>query len=204
MDYDYYNDLENWNGGFYELSIEYHPFGDNQRINEALSALCKSNFFNGIWEDKKDYQRNFISLPINIEEDSCHSFYGTLSLSNESRLPCMINVNRVKNESDWIDILIPQSAFQKIYPYIYPITIELNPWLKEINEIYVQLAENIYNKSPFDLAMIGEEVSGHTNQEDITLEFMKNIICILPSQLQVRLGLQEKGKELSNQLRVFD
>lgn len=55
MDYDFYTNPENWTGGFYELSIEYHPFGDGQRVNEALSALEKSRFFSGFWEEKKDY-----------------------------------------------------------------------------------------------------------------------------------------------------
>lgn len=39
MDYDIYNTPDNWIGGFYELSIEYHPFGNNKKVNEAL-LLC--------------------------------------------------------------------------------------------------------------------------------------------------------------------
>ncbi|PLT30642.1 hypothetical protein [Peribacillus deserti] len=204
MDYDFYNNPDNWIGGFYELSIEYHPFGNNKRVNEALTALCKSDYFNGFWEDKKDYQKKSISLPINIEEDSVTQFYGTLSLSNskEGELPCVITVIRVDGESDWLDIAIPQAALEKRFPYKYPLTIELNPWLKKINARYTQLAEIIYCSSPFDLAMIGEEITGYTNQEEITYEVVQNIICILPSHLQDRLGL--KGKGLSNQLIIFD
>ncbi|HZG73679.1 MAG TPA: hypothetical protein VEY51_19235 [Chondromyces sp.] len=205
MNYKFYNDPDNWIGGYYELSIEYHPFSNNKRINKALAALYESNYFNGIWEDKKDYPKKTISLPINIEEDSVNSFYGTLSLLNstENELPCVISIIRLNNESDWLDIAIPQAAFERIFPYNYPLTIELNPWLKKINEVYTQLAETIYRNSPFELAMIGEEISGYTNQEEITYKVVQNMTCILPSQLLNRLGLKGKGKELPNQLRIF-
>ena len=109
-------------------------------------------------------------------------------------------------ESDWLDISIPQAAFEKFFPCQYPLTTELNPWLKKINEVYARLAETIYRKSPFDFAMIGEEISGETNQEEITLGVMQNkpyMTCILPSPLSDRLGLQGKGTALSNQLRIF-
>lgn len=206
MNYIFYNNPDNWCGGFYELSIEYHPFGNNTRVNEALTALCKSSYFNGMWEDKKDYQKKSISLPINFEKDSVNQFYGTLSLSNasEDELPCLVTVISVNGESDWLGISIPQAAFEKIFPYKYPLTIELNPWLKKIDEIYARLAKTIYCNAPFDLALIGEEISGYTNQQEITNEIVQNIICILPRQLQDRLGLNEKGIELSNELKIFD
>ncbi|KYG34337.1 hypothetical protein [Alkalihalobacillus trypoxylicola] len=206
MDYDFYINPNHWIGGFYELSIEYNRSGHNKRVNDGFAALCKSHYFNGVWENKKDYQKKSISLPINIQKDSVTSFYGTLSLSNskEEVLPCAITVIRVEGESDWLDIAIPQAAIEKRFPYKYPLTIELNPWLKKVNERYTQLAELIYCSSPFDLAIIGEEISGHTNQENITYEVMKNITCILPIHLQDRFGVKEKGKELSNQLKIFD
>ncbi|WP_162878685.1 hypothetical protein [Peribacillus butanolivorans] len=51
--------------------------------------------------------------------------------------------------------------------------------------------------------MIGEEISGDTNQENITAEYLEKTTCILPIYLQNRLEVQEKGEELSNRLRVF-
>lgn len=195
-------------GGFYELSIEYHPCGNDKRINEALGALEESRCFNGFWGEKKDFQKHTMSLPITIEEDSVKSFYGSLFLHNsaEEELPCLITIIRTNSESDWLDISIPQAAFEKVFPCHYPLTTELNPWLENINEIYVRLAETIYYKSPFDLAMIGDEISGETNEEEITLGLMRNkpyMTCILPSSLLDRLELNGKGTALSNQLRLF-
>ena len=51
--------------------------------------------------------------------------------------------------------------------------------------------------------MIGEEISGYTNQEEITLEDLGKITCILPNQLQKKLYIQGEGNKLSKQLRLF-
>lgn len=208
MDYDFYNNPDNWIDGFYELSIEYHPFGNDKRMNEALAALEESLYFSGFWKEKKDFRKHSISLPITIEEESVKSFYGTIFLLNstEEELPCLVTIVRVNGESDWLDISIPLAAVEKFFPCHYPLTTDLNPWLKKINEVYAKIAETIYRKSFFDFAMIGDEISGEANQEEITIGLMQNkpyMTCILPSPLADRLGLQGKGTVLSNSLRKF-
>ncbi|MEK4538374.1 hypothetical protein NST21_24020 [Peribacillus sp. FSL K6-1552] len=203
MNYSEVINPDNWIGGFYELSIEFHPVGDNKRLNDALVSLQKNKFFNGIWKERQDFQTHSISLPIKIEDDSVNHFYGTLFISDGNTLPCAITIVRIDGESDWLDISIPQAIFEQIYPYKYPLTKELNPWLNKVDEIFIKIAENIYNQSSFVLAMIGEEISGDTNQENITAEYLEKTTCILPIHLQNRLEVQEKGEELSNRLRLF-
>ena len=201
-DYEYTNP-NNWTGGFYELSVEFNPVGNNKRINEALVALQNCNFFDGIWQEREHLQNNAISLPIKIGNDSVNQFYGTVFLSDEFSLPCVITIIRTEEESDWLDIAIPQVILEKLYTYKYPLTKELNPWLEQVDEVLIKLAEMIYKHSPFDLAMIGEEISGYTNQQEITIECLDRITCIIPVELQNRLGVRGKGQGLSNQLRVY-
>lgn len=201
MNYYEYTDLKNWTGGFYELSIEFHPVGNNKRLNDALIALQNCNFFDGLWQERENFQKNTLALPLKIESDSVNLLYGTLSLTNELSLPCAVTIIRTNEESDWLDIAIPEAIFEKMYPYKYPLTKDLNPWLNQVNGVLIKLAEFIYKYSPFDLAMIGEEVSGYTNQQDITLECLDTITCLIPVTLQERLNVQ--GKELSNQLMLF-
>ncbi|UTI42237.1 hypothetical protein [Niallia sp. RD1] len=203
MNYNEFTNPDNWIGGFYELSIEFHPVGDNNRLNQALIALENIGFFNGLWQERQDFLSDSISLPINIDDDSVNQFYGTLNLTDGNTLPSLISVIRIEGESDWLDISIPQATLEQLYPYEYPLTKELNPWLAKIDEIYIRIAETIYNNSPFELAMIGEEISGYTNQEEITKEDSEKITFILPIRLQKRLGIQDKGEELSKQLRLF-
>jgi hypothetical protein len=203
LNYNEFNNPNNWIGGFYELSIECHPAGDNKRINQALIALQNFKLFNGLWKERQDFQSHSISLPINIDEDSVRQFYGTVSMTDGNTLPCLISVIRVEGESDWLDVSIPQVTLEQLYPYKYPLTKELNPWLAKVDEIFIRIAETIFNHSPFEIAMIGEEISGYKNQEEITFEDVEKITSILPIRLQKRLGIQEKGKELTSQLRLF-
>lgn len=72
---------DNWIGGFYELSIEFHPVGNDRRLNDALTSLIKSKVIYGIWKEREDYQRNPVSLPMKMENNSvnqnrnCHLFF---------------------------------------------------------------------------------------------------------------------------------
>ncbi|MEO2073789.1 MAG: hypothetical protein ABGX20_00010 [Bacillus sp. (in: firmicutes)] len=203
MNYSEYNNPNNWIGGFYELSIEFHPVGNNDRLNKALNALQSFKLFRGLWKERQDFQAGSISLPINIDDNSVSQFYGTLIMTDGNTLPCLISLIRIEGESDWLDISIPQASFEKFYPYKYPLAKELNPWLIKVDETLIRLAETIFSHSPFELAMIGEEISGYTNQGQISFEDVGKINCILPAHLQKHLGIKEKGKELTNQLRYF-
>ena len=203
LNYKEFTNPDNWIGGFYELSIEFHPVGDNNRLNQALITLQHSGFFNGLWQERQDFQSDSISLPLNMGDDSVNQFYGAINLSDGNTLPCLISVIRMEDESDWLDISIPQASLELFYSYEYPLTKELDPWLANIDEIFIRITETIYNYSPFELAKIGEEISGYTNQEEITIEDTEKITCILPIILQKRLGMQENGEKLLEQLRLF-
>lgn len=203
MQYSEFINLDNWIGGFYELSIEFHPVGNDSRLNGALTALEKSKVINGIWKEREDYKKMTVSLPLENYEDSVNQYYGIILVSDGNTLPCAISINSIAGESEWLDISIPQAAFEKTYPYKYPLTENLNPWLNGVNETFIKLAETVFKQSPFDLAMIGEEISGYTNQETITLELLEKSTYILPIGLQKRLEIQEKGEELSNELKLF-
>lgn len=189
MKFEDYINHEKWTGGYYELSIEYHPSGDHKKLNDALDSLYKSDNFHGMWVEKSDYHMAPVPLPIHIEEEGVHLFYGTLTLTAGHQLPCVISIISVCGESDWLDISIPQAIFEERFPYKYPLTKELNPWLSLIIEMYAKLTETIFKRSPFTIAIIGEEVSGE-NIPEINLE---HVTLITPSQLQAKLGLNRKN-----------
>lgn len=203
LKYNDYNHPDNWIGGYYELSIEFEASGDDNRLNQALMALQNFKSFNGLWRESQHFKSYSISLPIKLNEDSVNQFYGTISMTDGKTLPSLISLIRVEGESDWLDLSIPQSTLQQFYPCQYPLTKKLNPWLAEVDEILIKLAETIFYQSPFEIAMIGEEISGYKNEEEFTLEDVKKVTSILPITLQNRLGIQGQGKELTNNLRLF-
>lgn len=49
MNYYDFTNQGNWRGGYYELSMEYYPAGDDKRVSEPLVSLMNSGFFGGIW-----------------------------------------------------------------------------------------------------------------------------------------------------------
>ncbi|PFH82609.1 hypothetical protein [Bacillus sp. AFS088145] len=202
-----FNNEEIWYGGYYELSIEYNPSGVNKKLNEALAVLYKCDIFNGMWKERKDFQNHnhTVTLPINFEKDgSVDQFYGTVADLKGNIFPCLISIIRIEGESDWIDISIPFGIFEENYNCNYPLIKESNLWLKDIDKMFTTITELIFSHSPFDIAMIGEEITGRTNSQEITLVDINNITCILPIQLQIKLGLHDKGVKLSNNLRKFN
>ncbi|WP_026673424.1 hypothetical protein [Alkalihalobacterium bogoriense] len=183
-----------WSGGFYELSIEYSPVGDDKKINTALAAVSNSKI---------------IAVPIShrvkIEGNSVNQWYGDIHILDGKVLPCMVTVTRIDDESDWLDISIPQFAFEQVYCYRYPLTNELNPWLVEVNATFTTLAESIFKESPFELAMIGEEITGHTNHTVVTRDIIESdsAIFIVPIHLQTKIKPLTRGIELLNGLQLY-
>ncbi|MCM3585855.1 hypothetical protein M3182_08875 [Mesobacillus maritimus] len=199
MRYSVFTNSDYWTGSYYELSIEFHPAGNDQRLNEALTALQLSDFVSDLY----DQQMKPVRFPISIEPSSIYSFYGMLTLSDVVTLPCLISIIRTDEESDWLDFSFPLASFEKNFLLKYPLTKELNLWLGEVDKLFIKLAEFIYKQSPFDFAMIGEEISGYTDQENLKVDCLDTITCLLPFELQRRLGVQKQGKILSNQLRLY-
>lgn len=195
---------ESWTGSFYELSIEFHKVGNNKRLNDALVALQNHNSFQGIWKEREMYQKQTLDLPIEIEVDSVTNYYGMLDVTKDISLPCQIILISTEGESDWLDIAIPSVVFEKTFALEYPLIKELNPWIASIDETFIKLAEVIYAHSAFNLALIGEEVSGMISQQEITLERMDGLTTILPLELQKRLRIEGIGQQLSDSLRVYE
>ncbi|MDQ0271614.1 hypothetical protein [Cytobacillus purgationiresistens] len=51
--------------------------------------------------------------------------------------------------------------------------------------------------------MIGEEISGYISKNNLTVEIVEDILCLLPAPLCDALGVIKKGRKLSNHLSVF-
>ncbi len=204
MDKSFLLDQDIWSGGFYELSLEYNPSGNDKRILTALNTLCRFPDFKGLWNEKEAYFDNTITLPTKIEEDSVTQFNGLLKISNECILGCLITLIRVEEESDWLTISIPMSMLEKFYPVKYDLLEEHNPWKMNLDDLLISLAQRIYVHASFDLGMVGWEVSGYVNHSQITKEHLgKAVTFIIPSILCNKLELESVGTELNDKLRLF-
>ncbi|SFT02589.1 hypothetical protein [Marininema halotolerans] len=196
-----YLDNINWMGGYYELSMEFNPTGNDIRIHDAMAALIKSDIIHGIWYEKGSYSKKSIELPIDLNEFG-KTCYVAVEI-NDYIVDCKVIITRIEDESDWIDILISQSVLEKIYSYQYPLLYSLNPWLFKVDHLFITLAKDIFQESPFDFAMIGEDASGLTNQQELSIQQIYKENFLLPRKLYEKLDLKNEGEKISNELRLY-
>lgn len=194
---------DNWSGGYYELSLEFYPSGSDKRVLTAMKALCEISDFYGPWKEKNHFENDVLLLD-KIEEESVTQLYGILKISEHHAVSCLVSITRITNESDWLSISIPMSTIEKFYPVKYDFTEEQNPWKKELDDLMISFAEIIYIHSPFELGMIGWEVSGYVNHSQFSRDFLgKGIPFIIPASLISKLKLEAESIMLNNELRLF-
>lgn len=180
------NQEDIWTGSYYDLSIEFPLETKPHQLKDALSSAAQL----------KEFSLSILDDPLSPGE--------LVYLQGSLReFPCMLSVMVVEGEATWLDFSIPVQFFDQRYDVTYPLTIDKNQWLIEINEIYIALAQTIYDSLPFQLAMIGEEVAGMTTSTTIDLATFKTMSTILPPSLQDKLQLEATGEKLSHNLRFY-
>lgn len=197
-------DSENWAGTYYELAIELSPKGDDAKILAALDCISNIPQFRGAWNHPDDI-RGKCTDPPHLEDyqpiamDSLENqFVGTLTFGDEIVVGCTVIVIREDKEdgSDWIDIAIPLSMLERVFPVDYPLTLTKNPWIQEVDDQFLDIAKRIYNVVAFQLAIIGEEVSGRTYHHRFSPRDVNRAIYVLPKELA------EKASEFCNPLHL--
>ncbi|HSS34855.1 MAG TPA: hypothetical protein VLR93_01160 [Patescibacteria group bacterium] len=151
---DWYRDDENWGGPWVEVAIDLGP-RDDQRLMEAFRAAWRSPLLDGPLES-----RNGEPAP-NIDAGFLGPFsYGTIELpSAPDRLGCIVSSVR-DEESDWLDCSIPTGMLDLAYEVVHPVSHDANAWFKDVEGALVSIAVLVNAAVPFDLAIIGDEVSG--------------------------------------------
>jgi len=79
--------------------LSFHPAGNNQRLNDAFTALQQSDFVSGLY----DQQMKPVSFPLPIEPSSIYTYYGMLTLSVAVTFPYLISILRTEESlTGWI------------------------------------------------------------------------------------------------------
>lgn len=88
--------------------------------------------------------------------------------------------------SDWVDICIPEGMLEQVYPVNYASwTMTANPWLQEVDALLVDVATRLYEAVPFQLGIIGPDVSGIAYNR--SLGQFRQGHYLLPSALQDKI-----------------
>jgi hypothetical protein len=202
---DDYIELVNWYGGFYELAIEYVPKGDDERLLKAIAAIWGSPLLTGPWQDRNQFgEASF--LPDSLEFDSDNHLYGVLELPNRQSLGCLTVLVRESDDSDStdrVDFCIPTGMLDLVFPVSYPLARSDNPWMKLIDPILLSLAERVYQASPFDMASIGEEVSGNPRRSTLSESTLVHGGIVLPSAFAKTFAASNAAIALPSGLHWF-
>lgn len=164
---------EDWYGSYYELAIEYRPKGEDARILDALRAMWKAPDVEGAWAWKDYVQRHDLSELVEFE--GFQHGYGLLHLPGRRPIGCGSVVSREDDElgADWLVFYVPTGMLELVVSVEYPLWPRArNPWMDELDGVLLQMAQRIYAAAPFQLALIGEEVTGfsrgdHLRPEDV-------------------------------------
>ena len=184
MNRDFFTQKENWYGSFYELAIELQTSHDNVRLEQALEALWSHPNLSGHWLSIENYGQSpdVISIPNEFRFENSSSFinlYGLFSIPDiDKQVGCLSTIVRETNGSDWLDFCFPMGMLKRAFSVNHPLEMREYPWSVTLDKYLLQMADMIYQKTPFDLAFIGDEVSGLVNKASIISEGIESQIKI--------------------------
>lgn len=194
---------ENWYGSHYELAIEY-PKGNDTELLEAINSVWHQPELTGPWREKEGWGKDAQPVDDLETEDSNHC-YGLIELEKSMVIGCLsLTVRESGNDgSDWLCLCIPTGMLELVFEVEYPIVRNRNPWLDIVDRFFLRCAIVVNNVSSFDLAIVGEEVSGYVNRKEVTPEIVKRGGYVLSKRLVDTLGMDLMSVALSDQLRWF-
>ena len=184
MNKDFYAERKNWSGSYYELAIELQTSHDNVRLEKALDTLWHHPNLSGHWLSVEHFGLNpdvfNVSHEIHgIEENSFMRLYGMFSIPEiEKQVGCLSIVVRETDGSDWLDFCIPTGMLEAAFSVKHTLEIREYPWSMILDKYLLQMADMIHQQTPFDLAFIGDEVSGLVNKASIISEGIESQIKI--------------------------
>jgi hypothetical protein len=172
---------ENWYGSYYELCIELGETGNDTRLIEAMKCLWSQPQLRGGWWNRADF--NTDAPQFEISEGFDRLRYGVIQLQNGFSVGCLMYVVREDNGSDWLDLCIPTGMLSLIFSINYPIYDVSNSWMDDVDQALIEIGTSIYKAHPFRLALIGEETSGLTHADSLSLDVLRYGRSLIPKSL---------------------
>lgn len=186
---DFVNNL--YDGSHYELSVQY---ANIEQAVQALATLNKMPMFHG----DCDFNVNEQVLQAVVK-----TWPNTIQI-DDYVFPCLISLIHTSNTDAFIDIAIPTNEFLNVYEVQYPLDVSQNPWLVNVHYVLLNIAESLYDTTPFLVAVLGEEITGSFDARNLTVDDVEQLVCVLPSTFQHALNMQHEGLPLSTKLALYE
>lgn len=179
---------ENWHGGpTYQLAMVWATSDDRQILN-ALEALWRGPEISGPWNDPADFPDDTASIEA-LDREAGLKHFGLLTLENGVEVGCIVFTILEENAAntaghDWQFIAIYYGMQQRAFDLVESDHMRRdNPWLAQIDEQYLQIAERVYAVAPFMAALIDFEGSAPFGniQEGLAEIQRYGSGCLMPS-----------------------
>jgi hypothetical protein len=169
----YFTSPDTWVGGFYGLAIEVGQRNDDRLLTALKAVWSYPDLIGGYLHDDLEPHLQEQVVP-QIKHIESGKLRGIARLPNLSNVACVTGQVREDSGIDWLGFYVPMGALGNAYPVGgFPFAgsdredttwrIPLDQWLSDIGR-------HVFQHVPFDLALIGHEVSGDTYAEEIVSE----------------------------------
>jgi hypothetical protein len=163
-----FTDANSWNGGFYELALEY-PANDPNGLAAGLEHLWNVSAIEGCYLDHTREPENQSRLRFQQALIDHGHLYGIATLPNGKRVACGTSCLRNYEGLDWLVFYCPMGALAQVYPVAgFPFDrAHSESWRTEIDGWLSNIGIKLFEDAPFRLGLIGFEVSDETSSEEV-------------------------------------
>jgi hypothetical protein len=167
------SDRDAWTGGYYELAMQLGE-RDDVRLQAALDVLVRMAGIAGPWHVQWQPDR---VRPVSWSVAGLEAGHlcGQVQLPGGEPVICAVIAVRCDDGDDWLDLCIPLEALCRRdariggFPFAPDHGTSLT-WRQPIDGWFARLAGEVRQEAAFRLAVIGFEVSGTVEAEELAVE----------------------------------
>lgn len=167
----YFTTLDTWNGGFYELGLDFGLLSDED-IAAAFARLWAHPDLEGCYLDRDREPADQIRIPPDwtlFATETPH-LYGVARVPGGQRVACGSYHMGDYATSRRFSLYLPLGALSEIYPIGgYPFgSYEQAPlWIPQLESWLADIGRWVYEAVPFRLGLIGHEAAGEVDADDL-------------------------------------
>ena len=160
----------NWDGGFYELSFELIN-NKHSTIRKSLESLWTTPFLQGCYAIKDIAPDSQDRIPFSALPTEGHLF-GLAKFPDEKLCECGTYTSDFQESGQWISLYLPMGALSNLFsvggfPFVGNYSPHPRSWITPLNGWLKNIAETIYPNVNFKIAVIGFEAEFTTIREEV-------------------------------------
>jgi len=187
---------DNWQGSYYELSIQLSSKPNIDKIIKTLNIIFNECGIKGPFIDNSCFENKAELTEVHIIDVTI--LYGLVIIEN-IELGVVIDIVR-EEKNDWISISFPTGMIEKSFAVKYPFYQKTNPWIKIIDSFFINLCKSISKYIEIEIAFIGEEISCYIPENEVTKEIIERGGIIVNKSTYERNKMIGKIIKIDNEL----